>query len=188
MSCQFHHPGQILVLIVAAKEFQFTVTTYQQKRRTILSHPVEGSIFIDGGLQRTESLHLTYIIMCDGLSAKGSIEHHGVGVYAIVSEPCLVQAKQHCQIAASRMACNHNLLRVTTVLPYIAEHPCHGFSCIIDRFLDGHFGQQAVVGTHYDITFIFQSFRYFLITCFQSTAVEPNHDRTIFLILRIVDI
>ena len=38
---KFHHTGQILVFVVAAIEFQFAVTTDENKGRTVGTYPVE---------------------------------------------------------------------------------------------------------------------------------------------------
>ena len=41
VSNEFHHACQILVFVVAAIEFQFAVTTDENKGRTVGTYPVE---------------------------------------------------------------------------------------------------------------------------------------------------
>ena len=83
MSSQLHHTCQILVFIVTAIQLQLTVATDEHKRRTVLAHPVERCPFVDGGLQGTNALHLSHIVMGDGLTAERYIKHHGVGILAV---------------------------------------------------------------------------------------------------------
>ena len=117
--------------------------------------------------------------MGDGLTAERSIKHHVVRIDIVIGEPCLIQAKQHADIAAGRMARHDDLLRVATVFGSMTEHPRHGFGGIVERLLDRHFGQQTVIHADHHIALILQACRNLLVTTFKAASVEPNDHRTI---------
>ena len=179
MPHEFHHPREILILIIASEKFQFAVAADEHEWRTILANPIEGRILVDGGLERREALHLAHIVMGDSLTAERSVKHHVIRIDIVIGEPCLIQAKQHADIAAGRMTRHDDLLRVATVFCSMTEHPRHGFGGIVERLPDRHFGQQTVIHADHHIALILQACRNLLVATFKAASVEPNDHRTI---------
>ena len=187
VTCQFHHPRQILVLVVAAEEFEFSVAADEYQRWAIGTYPVEWGVLVDGGLERWDALHLTHVVVGDGLSAERRIEPHGVGIGIVGLKPSLVQTEHHRDVSSGGMACHHNLLRVATVVGDMAEHPCDGLGCIVEQLADGDLGQLAVVDAHDDEAFLLQFIGNLLGALFESTAMKPNHNGGFLGCLGVID-
>ena len=176
---ELHHAGQVLVLVVAAEELELAVAADEHERRTILAHPVDGGILVDGDLQGREALHLAHVIVGDGLSAERHIHHHVVGIGVVGPEPRLVQAQQHGNIAAGGMARDDNLAGVAAIFGDVPEHPGHGLGRVVERLTNGDLGQQAVVDAHHHEPFFLQLLRNLLVARLKAAAVEPYHHGTV---------
>ena len=113
MAYELHHTGQILVLVVTTEEFQLAVATDEDERWTVRAYPVERRIFVNGRLQGTDALHLTDVIVGDGLATEGGIEPDAVGVDIISLQPSLVQAEHQREVAKLFLTC----LQATTMEP-----------------------------------------------------------------------
>ena len=188
VSNEFHHACQILVFVVAAIEFKLAVAADEHQRRTVVAHPVEWGILVDGGLQRGDALHLADVVMGDGLSAERHIHHHLVGIDAVGLQPSLVQAEHHGEIAAGRVACDNDFLDVAAIFADVVEHPRNGFGSIVDGLLRSDLRQQSVVGADHHISFLLQLCGNLLAARLESSPVEPHDDGTTRLAFGVVDV
>ena len=67
---EFQHAPEVGLLLIASVEFQFAVAGDNDDGRCIGTDIGERGILVDSGLQGTDALLLTYIIMCNTLSAE----------------------------------------------------------------------------------------------------------------------
>ena len=188
MTGQFHHTCQILILIISTQEFLFTISTDQYKCRTVRTHPINRCILIDHHLKRTNTTHLTNIIMGYSLATKRCIHPHLIRIHIIRLQPSLIQTEQHSKITSSRMTRHHYLLRIAPIFCSMTERPGHSLCRIVKCLINRHLRQQTVIGTNHHVTLILQFLGNLLLASLNTTTMEPHDDRTVFCPLRIIHI
>lgn len=151
-----HHSPHIGILLVSAKEFYVSVARYQDEWGGIFSYVEEGSILVDDRLEVVDAIHLAISEVANHLTAEWNQTSDIVGIHPISIEPFLVQSEHCCDVAASRMTRNKNLLVAAIILVDIFEYPSQGSCAIIQALVDGDGWEQAVVHAYDGIALVHQ--------------------------------
>lgn len=115
-----------------------------------------GSILVDDRLEVVDAIHLAISEVANHLTAEWNQTSDIVGIHPISIEPFLVQSEHCCDVAASRMTKNKNLLVAAIILVDIFEYPSQGSCAIIQALVDGDGWEQAVVHAYDGIALVHQ--------------------------------
>ena len=96
---KLQHAPEVSLFLIAPEEFLFAVAGDDDDGRCIGTDVGEWCVLVDGGLEGRYALLLTYIIMCDTLSAEGNESGERVCINAVLCQPALVEPDDVEQIA-----------------------------------------------------------------------------------------